>query len=355
MSNQSFNFNNLKYKLKSELSSISSFFKKNPSPSDTPSYSSVDLRPWLQPVRNQGEIGDCFCFAAATIPEYYAKKTNVYSGWLSPWFIYSLGGGVCNGEGTMVNSVNVLQNKGIALEDDFPTPDSCLMEKLIKLNTISDCIYENAKNFRVGSIISCNSINEIKNTLIKYGPVIIGVSVYNGSPQSQMWKPGSPGDRKVGGHNMVIVGYDSNSFIVRNSWGVGWANGGYSNLYFTDYKYIETAFTFLPLYGNTSYNGLLIPISSIISYTLIGLCLVCILIYAYYYGFFRYDLHNMVYYFGRDISHMIFFTLLIITTIVMADTIGMTNIFIINLSTIGVYIIYLFSNLYIKYRMKNIL
>lgn len=41
-----------------------------------------------------------------------------------------------------------------------------------------------------------------------------------------------PGDQVLGGHAVVLVGYDDDSqrFIVRNSWGEGWGQAGYVEL-----------------------------------------------------------------------------------------------------------------------------
>ena len=32
----------------------------------------------------------------------------------------------------------------------------------------------------------------------------------------------------LGGHCVTIVGYNKKEFIIRNSWGTGWNNGGYT-------------------------------------------------------------------------------------------------------------------------------
>lgn len=31
-------------------------------------------------------------------------------------------------------------------------------------------------------------------------------------------------------HDVVIVGYTENAWIIRNSWGVGWGEGGYMRI-----------------------------------------------------------------------------------------------------------------------------
>jgi C1A family cysteine protease len=46
-----------------------------------------------------------------------------------------------------------------------------------------------------------------------------------------------PGERSLGGHAVLAVGYDDaeRRFIVRNSWGIGWGQKGYFTI---PYEYI---------------------------------------------------------------------------------------------------------------------
>ncbi len=43
-----------------------------------------------------------------------------------------------------------------------------------------------------------------------------------------------------GGHAVALVGYDANHFIVRNSWGTGWGDGGFA---YATLDYARVAFT----------------------------------------------------------------------------------------------------------------
>ena len=42
-----------------------------------------------------------------------------------------------------------------------------------------------------------------------------------------------------GGHAVALVGYTSEHFIVRNSWGTGWGDQGYA---YASLAYVQTAF-----------------------------------------------------------------------------------------------------------------
>jgi len=85
-------------------------------------------------------------------------------------------------------------------------------------------------------------------------PSIFGFTVY--SSISQASSTGkipfpTPGEQIVGGHAIIAAGYDDNmkiknsngggveitgAFLIRNSWGAGWGDGGYGWL---PYEYVR--------------------------------------------------------------------------------------------------------------------
>jgi len=357
MSNQNNNFY-IHNKNKYRLNSIDTLIKKpikfgaslHSLKSAVPAAPTVDLRPWLQPVRDQGQIGDCVAFATAVIAEYQAKKTNVFSGYLSPWFLFSLAGPNCNTGISPPGALEVLQNYGIPNESNLPTPMSCPD----KLPDLSSCVYANAKNFRISSYMSINSADDMKEALTNYGPCVIGVYLYDNNNPSQMWVPSGPGDKPSGAHALTVVGYDNDSFIVRNSWGPGWGNGGYSNLYFKDYGCIQQAFSAIALNGETVYTGTLINNTSIVAITIIGLFIAYLIYYAYTKRLYNLSFSNLSYNYGRYISEILFFLMLILTIIIMASINGMNNVFIINLAVLGCYLLSMLINLYIRNYMRTI-
>jgi C1A family cysteine protease len=65
-------------------------------------------------------------------------------------------------------------------------------------------------------------------------PIVIGFTVYESFESSTVASTGMvpmPGhhEKQVGGHCVVLVGYDDSQsmFIVRNSWGTSWGMAGY--------------------------------------------------------------------------------------------------------------------------------
>ena len=76
----------------------------------------------------------------------------------------------------------------------------------------------------------------MKKALINGNPVVIGFDVYSSflkiNKKGIMLYP-SKNERNLGGHAVVIVGFNDNYlnnkgyFICRNSWGVEWGDKGY--------------------------------------------------------------------------------------------------------------------------------
>ena len=63
---------------------------------------------------------------------------------------------------------------------------------------------------------------------------VFGFTVYESFESSEVARTGivsipQPSERSLGGHAVLAVGYDNvqKRFIVRNSWGTDWGQGGY--------------------------------------------------------------------------------------------------------------------------------
>ena len=76
---------------------------------------------------------------------------------------------------------------------------------------------------------SVPTVDALKTALYRYGPVAVSFEVfddfysYKSGIYSYRW------GNDVGGHLVLLVGYDDNNqcFIVKNSWGPGWGEGGF--------------------------------------------------------------------------------------------------------------------------------
>jgi uncharacterized protein YvpB len=85
--------------------------------------------------------------------------------------------------------------------------------------------------------INDGDVNAVKNALASGFPVVMGFTVYDSfeydlnNTTGMMPYPNTASEQVLGGHAVTIVGYNDNlnggRFIVRNSWGTSWGDGGY--------------------------------------------------------------------------------------------------------------------------------
>jgi len=81
----------------------------------------------------------------------------------------------------------------------------------------------------------------IKSEIDAGVPVAVGLLLTDGFHRGLAGHIPAPaaGEKTLGGHAVTIVGYDERAlrvFIIRNSWGPGWGNGGYGYL---PYSYLS--------------------------------------------------------------------------------------------------------------------
>ncbi len=88
---------------------------------------------------------------------------------------------------------------------------------------------------------SREKIEQTKQCLLQQKPVVVGLQIrqnlHNVSPDNPYWIPVAGDTTPIGGHAMVVVGYDDGkgAFELLNSWGEGWGNGGFCWLRYADY------------------------------------------------------------------------------------------------------------------------
>ena len=144
--------------------------------------------------------------------ERMARKHDInINEYMSPQFIYNNRKNQ-DSEGMYGRDVmNILRKKGICFEKNYE------YGKIESPNQIEKKLYDIAKNHIISNYARVYTIDALKKALIKNGPCYIAVPVYNYS--TTMWKPDNPGDQSKGGHAMTLVGYNTEGFIIRNSWG----------------------------------------------------------------------------------------------------------------------------------------
>ena len=88
-------------------------------------------------------------------------------------------------------------------------------------------------------------LDDTKQCLAEGFPVVIGFSVYENFESDQMAESGiltmpGPADELLGGHCVLVIGYDETTqqLFVRNSWGTGW--GPFNGNFYMPYQYYQT-------------------------------------------------------------------------------------------------------------------
>ncbi len=199
---------------------------------------------WTTSIRDQGNCGSCWAFAALGALESViniAENKSYLNHDLSEQYILSClsSAGSCNGgwvseayrsikstseEGNNYNGVipeTCMQYKSI---DDFPCSSKC-SDWIDKLVPISDY-----------GIMYNPSIDEVKQIIIDNGPVAAFMKVYydfysyEGGIYSHSW------GEYQGGHAIVIVGFNDsgNYWVCKNSWGSIWGEDGWFNIAYGD-------------------------------------------------------------------------------------------------------------------------
>jgi hypothetical protein len=198
----------------------------------------IDLRSNFGVLYDQGKIGSCTANALCSIFEYDA--TNGFKG--SRLFLYYNERIFINetekDEGAFIeDGIKALKIYGLCSEKDWEYKIENVFIKPPKE------IYIKAKNnFLIEAININNNLKTIKEWLNKNEPITVGIAIYSNFMSFTATKTGmitkpSKSDTFIGGHAVVICGYDDfkQLFILRNSWGDYWGDNGY---FYLPYDYI---------------------------------------------------------------------------------------------------------------------
>jgi C1A family cysteine protease len=198
---------------------------------------SVDLIPQCPPVYDQGDLNSCTANALAAAIQFDLMKQKQLSFMPSRLFLYY-------NERVMAGTANV--DSGAPLRDGMKTvakagdcPESLWPYVTSKFaeKPPQPCYVQARKYRAVQYQRLTHKPEQLKGCLASGYPFVFGIRAHKSLESSDVAHTGhapmpSPGDKPIGGHAVMAVGYDDSKqwFSVRNSWGDSWGLRGYFTL-----------------------------------------------------------------------------------------------------------------------------
>jgi len=206
----------------------------------------LDLRKWCSPVENQSSAGSCVGNGVVGALEFLQIRNGQPFSDLSRLFVYYnsrlMHKSQDKDSGTYISlAFGTLSSLGTCAETKWPYD----LSKLFIRPTWGS--YREAYANKIDSYYKIGGVGQtridfIQRALRAQHVVVFGMTVdktfmdYAGGIMAMP----TPNRQTEGGHCMVIVGYDNNTqcWIVRNSWGIGWGENGYA---YIPYAYLDAS------------------------------------------------------------------------------------------------------------------
>jgi hypothetical protein len=193
----------------------------------------VDLRQYCSPIEDQGQLGSCTGNAIAGAIELLDKRAGKNLD-VSRLYIYYyerlLEGTINYDSGAYIrDGMRAVYNYGAPLESLWPYDIT-----KFKMAPNSSATTDGAKR-KVTLYQAIANHQGCLDALASGYPVVIGFNVYTSFESATVARTGvmpypkTSRERLLGGHAVLLVGYDKTRqvYIVRNSWGTSWGDRGY--------------------------------------------------------------------------------------------------------------------------------
>ncbi|GAB4429251.1 MAG: hypothetical protein OHK0039_47870 [Bacteroidia bacterium] len=210
----------------------------------------VDLRSLAPIPGSQGSMGSCVGWAAgyAAMTIEYARlrdrsdRQTITREAFSPLYIYNqIKVGHCEYGSRIEDALNLLQTQGDVQRSDFDPPICDVLPTAdLRARAAASRIEEYMTIFRLDAPPN-EKIQRTKLLLANGKPVIVGMRIRNNflniAPGQTLWRPLEGDTAIAGGHAMAVVGYDEGrqAFLLFNSWGPDWGDGGCIWVAYRDY------------------------------------------------------------------------------------------------------------------------
>lgn len=201
----------------------------------------LDLAPRIKFIRDNGSEGSVVGQALATALEFQIAKALKEERRISARYIYyaarQVAGTTEADSGARIkDGIAALLKEGAVEEAVWPYVPGEFAAKPPRT-------VETAPRYRITDARQIKGLNELKLALAKTGPVVAGITMYESGLSPETARTGilplpEAKTPSVGGHAVVMVGYDDDKQLVKfaNSWGPGWGQRGFG---FIPYEFIR--------------------------------------------------------------------------------------------------------------------
>lgn len=140
----------------------------------------------------------------------------------------------------LTDACKIVQQYGDMLYTDCcgnsESPDcKAIAEKALADETKAETAY----NYRINSYYSCPTYKDIKHALINYGMVLGAIKMYQKYTIDENGIIHMDQTSDYGLHCVVIYGWNKDGFLIQNSWGKLWGNGGCAVIPYSDKLIVE--------------------------------------------------------------------------------------------------------------------